>query len=46
VTDPKAPDLESFTSVHLFAAEDASATNVKIHQMGCGWNQTRAGGAD
>ena len=35
VSDPKALELESFTSVHMFAGQDAKATNVKVHQMGC-----------
>ena len=41
VSDPKAMDLLGYTSVHLLAAQATVVTDVKIHQMGCGWNQTR-----
>ena len=34
------PELWGYTSVHLFAHQPQSVSNVAIHQMGCGWNQT------
>lgn len=38
-----AMDIENFTSVHLFADQPQAVTNISIHQMGCGWNQTAFG---
>ena len=47
VSDPAAMDLTSYTSLHLFAGQAATATNVTVHQMGCGWNQSHgSGGGD
>ena len=40
VGDPQAMDLASYTNVHLFAEQSQAVSNVTIHQMGCGWNQT------
>ena len=46
VSDPAAMDLTSYTSLHLFAGQAATATNVTVHQMGCGWNQSHGSGGD
>ena len=40
VGDPQVMDLASYTNVHLFAEQSQAVSNVTIHQMGCGWNQT------
>lgn len=40
VANANSMQLDSYSSVHLFAAQPLSVANVVIHQMGCGWNQT------
>ena len=45
VADAKAMDVASYTSVHLFAGQAQTATNVTIYQVGCGWNQSSSASA-
>jgi hypothetical protein len=42
VTDAKAMDLSSYTSVHLFAGQAQVVRNVTVSSMGCGWNTSAA----
>ena len=40
VTNVLSMDLSNYTNVHFFAEQPQDVSDVAIHAMGCGWNQT------